>query len=117
MKKLFVLLRQGNLEEVKKIIETKPELLNCVAGPQPKKDHGQSLLQVALKSGNFDIADYLIDRVIPFHFQGVIHRHEDIFHFPFFIQRSKFSGGVFHSRISFRIIIQDSIIIQKNGRK
>ena len=64
MKKLFVLLRQGNLEEVKKIIETKPELLNCVAGPQPKKDHGQSLLQVALKSGNFDIADYLIDKGI-----------------------------------------------------
>ena len=62
MKKLFVLLRQGNLEEVKKIIEAKPELLNCVAGPQPKKDHGQSLLQVALKSGNFDIADYLIDK-------------------------------------------------------
>ena len=64
MKKLFVLLRQGNLEEVKKIIEAKPELLNCVAGPQPKKDHGQSLLQVALKSGNFDIADYLIDKGI-----------------------------------------------------
>ena len=64
MKKLFVLLRQGNLEEIKKIITAKPELLNCVAGPQPKKDHGQSLLQVALKSGNFDIADYLIDQGI-----------------------------------------------------
>lgn len=64
MKKLFVLLRQGNLEEVKRIIAAKPELLNCVAGPQPKKDHGQSLLQVALKSGNYDIADYLIDQGI-----------------------------------------------------
>lgn len=64
MKKLFVLVRQGNIEEVKRIIDAKPELLDCVAGPQPKKDHGQSLLQVALKSGNLDIADYLIDKGI-----------------------------------------------------
>ena len=64
MKKLFVLLRQGNIEEVKRIIESKPELLNCVSGPQPKKDHGQSLLQVALKSGNLEIGDYLIEKGI-----------------------------------------------------
>ena len=64
MKKLFALLRQGDLEEIKRIITAKPELLNSVAGPQPKKDHGQSLLQVALKSGNFEIADYLIDKGI-----------------------------------------------------
>lgn len=55
MKKLFVLLRQGNLEEIKRILTEKPELLDCVAGSVPKKDHGQSLLQVALKSGHFDI--------------------------------------------------------------
>ncbi len=64
MKKLFVLLRQGNLEEIKRILTEKPELLDCVAGLVPKKDHGQSLLQVALKSGHFDIADYLIDKGI-----------------------------------------------------
>ena len=64
MKKLFVLLRQGNIEEVDKIITARPELLDCVAGPSPKKDHGQSLLQVALKSGNLAIADYLIDKGI-----------------------------------------------------
>lgn len=64
MQKLFVLLRQGNIEEVKRLIEMKPQLLNSVSGPRPKKDHGQSLLQVALKSGHFDIADYLIDKGI-----------------------------------------------------
>ena len=64
MKKLFVALRQGNIEEVKRIISEKPKLLDCVSGPQPKKDHGQSLLQVALKSGSFDIADYLIGQGI-----------------------------------------------------
>ncbi len=61
MKKLFALLRQGNIEEVKRMITAKPELLDSVSGPLPKKDHGQSLLQVALKSGNLGIADYLID--------------------------------------------------------
>ena len=68
MKKLFVLVRQGNLEEIDKILTARPELLNCVAGTVPKKDHGQSLLQVALKSGHFDIADYLIDRGIDVNF-------------------------------------------------
>lgn len=68
MKKLFVLLRQGNIDEIKRIISDKPELLNCVAGQTPKKDHGQSLLQVALKSGNLDIAEYLIDAGIDVNF-------------------------------------------------
>lgn len=60
MKKLFTVIRQGKLEEVKRIIEKKPELVNCVCGALPKKDHGQSPLQVALKTGNYEIADYLI---------------------------------------------------------
>lgn len=62
MKKLFVSVRQGNLDEVKRIIEKEPELVNCVSGKLPKKDHGQSPLQVALKTGQFEIADYLISR-------------------------------------------------------
>ena len=60
MKKLFVLLRQGKTDELSRILTERPELLNCVSGPLPKKDHGQSLLQVALKTGNMDIADLLI---------------------------------------------------------
>lgn len=61
MKKLFTEIRKGNLEEVERIIEKKPELVNCVAGALPKKDHGQSPLQVALKTGKYEIADYLIE--------------------------------------------------------
>ncbi len=61
MKKLFTVIRQGKLDEVKSIIEKKPELVNCVSGALPKKDHGQSPLQVALKTGKYEIADYLIE--------------------------------------------------------
>jgi|GEM_PF-310482 len=60
MQKLFVLLRQDNFKEFKKIISDKPELIESISGPKPKKDHGQSLLQVALKTGKLDFAEYLI---------------------------------------------------------
>ncbi len=61
MKKLFKMIRQENLEEVKKIIEKKPELVNCTATPPPKKDIGQSPLQVATKTDAFEIANYLLE--------------------------------------------------------
>ena len=61
MKKLFTAIRQNDLETVKEIIEKKPELVNCVAKQPPKKDDGQSPLQVALKTEAFEIASYLID--------------------------------------------------------
>lgn len=60
MKKLFTAIRQGKLDEVEGILASKPELVNCVSGPLPKKDHGQSPLQVALKTGKYEIADFLI---------------------------------------------------------
>ncbi|MEX3747190.1 ankyrin repeat domain-containing protein [Lysinibacillus xylanilyticus] len=61
MKKLFVAIRKGNLELVKELLEKKPELISCTAKQPPKKDDGQSPLQVAIKSGNPDIAEYLLD--------------------------------------------------------
>lgn len=61
MKKLFTAIRQGKLDEVKSMIEKKPELVNCVSGALPKKDHGQSPLQVAFKTGQYEIADFLIE--------------------------------------------------------
>lgn len=61
MKKLFVAIRNSDLDTVKQLIEKKPELVNCVAKQPPKNDDGQSPLQVAFKTGNVDIAEYLID--------------------------------------------------------
>lgn len=61
MKKLFLAIRHGDLELVKKIIEAKPELVNCTAKQPPKKDDGQSPLQVALKTEQHEIANFLID--------------------------------------------------------
>lgn len=60
MKKLFNAIRSSDLEGVKKLISSDASLVNCVAKKPPKKDDGQSPLQVALKTGNFDIARYLI---------------------------------------------------------
>ena len=61
MKRLFKAVRQNDLETIKRILDANPELINCVATPPPKKDDGQSLLQVANKVGNLEIAHYLIE--------------------------------------------------------
>lgn len=62
MKKMFNAVRHNDLETIKQILEKKPEVIDCVATPPPKKDEGQSPLQVAIKVGNLEIAHYLIDR-------------------------------------------------------
>ena len=62
MKKLFKAIRASDLEAVKEILDNKPELVHCVAKQPPKKDDGQSPLQVALKTGNVEIAEYLLHR-------------------------------------------------------
>ena len=61
MKKLFKAIRDNNFELVKQLIDSDSSLVNCTAKQPPKKDDGQSPLQVALKTGAFDIADFLID--------------------------------------------------------
>lgn len=62
MKKLFVAIRQGDRETVCALLDRKPELIACTAKAPPKKDAGQSPLQVAIKSGNLAIAHLLLDR-------------------------------------------------------
>ncbi|MDE6733020.1 MAG: ankyrin repeat domain-containing protein [Oscillospiraceae bacterium] len=62
MKKLFKAIRAGDLNEVAAIITKNPETISCVATPPPKKDMGQSPLQVAVKTAQFDIAYYLIEQ-------------------------------------------------------
>ena len=61
MKKLFTAIRNGEFDEVVEIINKKPELVNCTAKQPPKKDDGQSPLQVAFKVGGFEIAKFLIE--------------------------------------------------------
>lgn len=62
MNKLFKDIRQGNIDSVKAIIEKKPEAVNEIfTGTKPKKDIGQSPLEVAIKCGAFEIVDYLLD--------------------------------------------------------
>ena len=61
MKKLFVAIRKGELETVRELLEKKPELVSCRYSPKDKQDDGQSPLQVAIKSGQFEIANILLD--------------------------------------------------------
>ena len=61
MKKFFVAIRHGDLYQIKELLKKNPALINCTAKQPPKKDDGQSPLQVAIKTGHFKIADYLID--------------------------------------------------------
>lgn len=61
MQKTFKAVRQGDIEAVRKILQEKPEEIKAVAKQPPKKDDGQSLLQVALKTGQLQIADMLLD--------------------------------------------------------
>lgn len=61
MKALFKAIRDSDLDKVVSIIEQNPLLVNVIAKQPPKKDDGQLPLQIAFKTGNFQIADYLID--------------------------------------------------------
>ena len=61
MKSLFLAVRKGDLEKVKQLVNNNKSIVNSIAKQPPKKDDGQSPLQVAYKTGNFDIANYLID--------------------------------------------------------
>lgn len=62
MKKLFVCIRQGKVDEVAAILDKKPDLISCLAKAPPKKDDGQSPLMVAIKSDNLEVAHLLLDR-------------------------------------------------------
>jgi ankyrin repeat protein len=60
LNKLFTAIRQGDFNTVKELLQKKPELISCTAKQPPKKDDGQSPLQVAIKAGHFEIAHYLL---------------------------------------------------------
>ncbi len=72
MKKLFTMIRRGNLEEVAAILDKKPDLISCLAKAPPKKDDGQSPLMVAIKSDNLEVAHLLLDRGADVNFADAI---------------------------------------------
>ncbi len=62
MRALFKEIRAGDLAAVTRRLDADPDLVGAIAKAPPKKDDGQSPLQVAIKSGNFAIAQLLLDR-------------------------------------------------------
>jgi len=62
VKVLFKEIRHGDIAAVTARLDAKPELVHATATAPPKKDDGQSTLQVAIKSSNFPIAHLLLER-------------------------------------------------------
>ena len=68
MKKLFQAIRKGDLDTVQGLLKSQGSLTNCTAKAPPKKDDGQSPLQVAIKTEQFHIAHLLLDHGADIHF-------------------------------------------------
>ena len=61
MKKLFTAIRKCDITAVEAILSRSPESISSVSTGAPKKDLGQSPLQVALKSSSTEIIHCLLD--------------------------------------------------------
>lgn len=62
MNVMFREIRRGEIEKIRARIAKKPAVVNEIfTGTRPKKDIGQSPLQVAVKCGQFEIIDLLLD--------------------------------------------------------
>jgi ankyrin repeat protein len=61
MKALFTAIRNKEIEKIQTIISKNPQLVNATAKQPPKKDDGQSALQVAFKSRNFWAAKFFLE--------------------------------------------------------
>lgn len=59
---MFTEIRRGDVLAVAARLERDPRLVHAVAKAPPKKDDGQSTLQVAIKSSQFEVAHLLLDR-------------------------------------------------------
>ncbi|MEH6449969.1 MAG: ankyrin repeat domain-containing protein [Oleispira sp.] len=60
--RFFKAIRAADVALVKELQNTIPELVNVCSFSPPKKDDGQSPLHVAYKTGNYEIANYLISQ-------------------------------------------------------
>ncbi len=62
MNVMFKEIRHGEIEKIRMRIEKNPAVVNEIyTGTKPKKDIGQSPLQVAIKCGQFEVIDLLLD--------------------------------------------------------
>jgi ankyrin repeat protein len=61
MKSFFLAIRKNNIAKVKEYLNKDKNLANCIAKQPPKKDDGQSPLQIAFKIGDLQIAKLLIE--------------------------------------------------------
>ncbi|MBO5270561.1 MAG: ankyrin repeat domain-containing protein [Clostridia bacterium] len=61
MKKLFTAIKKQDMDTVKAILEKSPDLISCVSTGAPKRDIGQSPLQIALKESSDEVIHYLLD--------------------------------------------------------
>jgi hypothetical protein len=61
IKALFRAIRSHDNGTVRSLLADEPRLLSVCATAPPKKDDGQSPLQVAFKAGNFEAAGLLLD--------------------------------------------------------
>ncbi|MFB9080004.1 ankyrin repeat domain-containing protein [Flavobacterium procerum] len=61
MKALFTAIRERDTEKITELITKKPDLVNCIAKQPPKKDDGQSPLQIAFKTNNFWAVKYFLE--------------------------------------------------------
>ena len=62
IKIFFQAIRHSDLQKVTELVSSDREYLSATNFTPPKKDHGQSGLQVSFKTANFDIAEYLIEQ-------------------------------------------------------
>ncbi|MDO7853338.1 hypothetical protein [Hymenobacter convexus] len=62
IKTFFNAIRSRDIQKVVELVSDNREYLSATNFAPPKKDDGQSGLQVAFKTGNFDIAQFLIDQ-------------------------------------------------------
>lgn len=61
MKKFITAIRKRDMNTVRELLEQNPSLANYVAKQPPKMDDGQSALQIAVKTRNFEAANLLMD--------------------------------------------------------
>ena len=62
IKIFFQAIRHSDLQKVTELVASDREYLTATNFAPPKKDDGQSGLQVSFKTANFDIAEYLIEQ-------------------------------------------------------